>query len=95
MRNTIAWVAALCLLTNAVGWAQEPQPPAPGAKAVEALDLQAEAAPVLQRALSFLESTQQPDGGWLGFGQQTDPAITALVAKCFIQSPGHGPRHPI
>lgn len=48
----------------------------------------------LQRGLKFLEATQQPDGGWAG-RSASDPAITALVAQCFIQSPEYGPRHPL
>ncbi len=50
---------------------------------------------VIQGGLSFLKSTQQPDGGWMGFGEKTDPAITALVVKCFIQSSQYGPEHPL
>ena len=60
----------------------------------EPVDLASVTEPVVERALSFLEANQQPDGGWLGY-QKTDPAITALVAKCFIQSPRYGPQHPI
>ena len=91
--GVIRAAAACCLLATGLARAQDAghpdaDPPAPS-------DLRARMAPVLERALSFLVSSQQPDGGWMGFGQQTDPAITALVAKCFIQSPTYGPRHPI
>ncbi|MEE9293532.1 MAG: prenyltransferase/squalene oxidase repeat-containing protein [Phycisphaerae bacterium] len=48
----------------------------------------------VDRGLKFLASTQQADGGWIS-RSRTDPAITALAAKCFIQSPDHGPGHPI
>lgn len=48
----------------------------------------------VDRGLGFLASTQQPDGGWKGRAS-SDPAITALCAKCFIQHPEYGPDHPI
>lgn len=51
--------------------------------------------PVVERGLRFLEAAQAPDGGWPGAGQGSDPAITAIVAKTFIQHPDYGPRHPL
>jgi len=48
----------------------------------------------IDRALEFLAAAQQQDGGWELFGR-TDPAVTALVAKCFAQSPKCGPDHAI
>ncbi|MCP4592008.1 MAG: hypothetical protein GY842_14835 [bacterium] len=48
----------------------------------------------VDKALSFLAAAQQQNGGWMLFGR-TDPAITALVAKCFVQSPNYGPEHRI
>ena len=47
-----------------------------------------------KQALTYLESTQNFDGGWNGF-LGSDPAITALVAKCFAQHPDYGTNHPI
>jgi squalene-hopene/tetraprenyl-beta-curcumene cyclase len=87
----MALLAALCGLAGPpAAWALD----APQAEELEPVDLAAITAPVLERALSFLAASQQPDGGWVGY-QKSDPAITALVAKCFIQSPRYGPRHPI
>ncbi len=53
------------------------------------------ATPVMAKGLLFLAGTQAEDGGWPGFGAGSDPAITALIAKAFMQDPAHGPRHPI
>lgn len=48
----------------------------------------------INRGLQFLAATQQPNGGWKGM-LETDPAITALAAKCFIQNTRYGSRHAI
>ncbi len=80
------WVALIGLLGTPAG--RVPAQP-PGAS-----DLRTEMDPVVERALSFLAASQQPDGGWIGFGR-TDPAITALVAQCFIQDPRYGTKHPL
>ena len=62
---------------------------------VEPFDLHTEANAIVERSLEFLASTQEPNGGWKGFDDSTDPAITALAATCFVQSPRYGPDHPI
>ncbi|MCH7814242.1 MAG: terpene cyclase/mutase family protein [Planctomycetes bacterium] len=67
----------------------------PDARAPAAAEFAKLADPLLDRALSFLKLTQRADGGWDGPTGAGDPAITALVAKCFMQSPRYGPRHPI
>ncbi len=46
-------------------------------------------------ALVFLAERQAEDGGWSGPFPDSDPAITALVAKAFLQHPDFGPRHEI
>ena len=84
--------AFCCAALGPVGASLAAQGPAEAGPAPA--DLASEMAPVLERALSFLERSQQTDGGWLGH-QKSDPAISALVAKCFIQSPRYGPRHPV
>ncbi len=47
-----------------------------------------------KKALAYLEASQNSDGGWDGF-LGSDPAITALVVKCFAQHPDYGTDHPI
>jgi len=74
--------------------AGEGDPPAPVVAPADAEDLAQRTQPVLEKALRFLESSQRPDGGWLGQGT-SDPAVTALAAQCFIQSPKYGPEHPL
>ncbi|MFH0982219.1 MAG: prenyltransferase/squalene oxidase repeat-containing protein [Planctomycetota bacterium] len=64
-----------------------------GASRIEA-ELASQTARALDRALAFLAAAQQEDGGWMLFGR-TDPAITALVAQGFAQSPRYGREHAI
>ena len=46
------------------------------------------------KGLEYLRAAQQADGGWTMQGR-SHPAITALVAKCFIQDKRYGSSHPI
>lgn len=57
-------------------------------------DVEASVLKAMARALAFLESNQLPDGGWRGF-EGSDPAITAMVAKCFAQHSEYGVDHPV
>lgn len=66
----------------------------PGLAADQSSGLATESHRAIDRALAFLAAAQQKDGGWEMFGR-TDPAITALVAKCFVQHPSFGPDHPV
>ncbi|MBN1491786.1 MAG: terpene cyclase/mutase family protein [Phycisphaerae bacterium] len=58
-------------------------------------DLRAEVDTAITRSLKRLTISQRPDGGWKGFGESSDPAISSLIAKCFVQDPAYGPRHPV
>ncbi|MEP0841279.1 MAG: terpene cyclase/mutase family protein [Phycisphaerae bacterium] len=71
------------------------QPAATRPGAAEREELRRRARPLIERGLRFLESAQAADGGWRARGSQSDPAITALAAKAFIQHPGHGPGHAV
>ena len=57
--------------------------------------LRKNATTAIERALRFLASKQADDGGWPGPTGHSDPAITALAAKTFIQHPTYGPNHRI
>lgn len=67
-----------------------------GGEPVRPLEAEQEAAvtKAIARAMAFLEANQLPEGGWKGF-EGGDPAITALVAKCFAQHPAYGPEHAV
>ncbi|HVP11970.1 MAG TPA: prenyltransferase/squalene oxidase repeat-containing protein, partial [Phycisphaerae bacterium] len=52
----------------------------------------AEAQKAVDRALVFLRSKQEDDGGWTApYG----PAVTAIVAQGFSQDRDYGPKHPV
>lgn len=46
----------------------------------------------IERGFAFLKRNQGQQGGWM---EPHGPAITALVAKAFAQSPEFGPKHEI
>ncbi len=55
-------------------------------------ELRTQLASTMDRALGYLQAAQEPAGGWI---EASGPSITALVAKCFAQSPKFGPRHAV
>lgn len=57
--------------------------------------LRAKAEAAIGRSLKRLETTQLPDGGWKGFDDAADPAITSMVGLCFVRDPHYGPRHAV
>ena len=85
----------LSLLLVPLTWAPVPQADVDG-EPLGRLDGETTAAvnASVDRALAYLASSQQPDGGWRGF-EGSDPAITALAAKCFAQHADYGTRHEI
>lgn len=58
-------------------------------------ELRARLSPAIDKAMRFLAQSQNEDGGWEGYFGGSDPAITSLVAKTFIQHPDYGEDHPI
>jgi squalene-hopene/tetraprenyl-beta-curcumene cyclase len=69
---------------------------APGASGASIpAPLRNQVAAAIQRSLKRLESTQHPDGGWPGFDENSDPAVSSLIAKAFAQDPRYGPKHPV
>ncbi len=82
MRLALAVVSALtCALALALGAssaAEAPPAPAPPRRDVSLL-LESKAG--MDRALSYLRSTQKPDGSW-----QSDPGITGLVVTAMVGS---------
>ncbi len=84
------WLALGSLTATAFAEAAATRPAGADREAVHR-----KADPAIQKGLRFLESTQAPDGGWKGGPHGSDPAVTALVAKGFIQHPDYGPKHPI
>ena len=59
-------------------------------------ELQRRAEQAIRHGLEFLKATQDASGGWPGPGPDAgDPAVTALAAKCFVQHPDYGAKHPV
>ena len=83
----MARISALCLsfAVCAADLALAEDPPLP-------LHLRVRTAEAIDKALRFLEASQQPDGAWDLYGRP-HPAITALVVKCLVQDDAYGPRH--
>lgn len=75
---------------GAIAGAADAKPDAADKPLPAPLRKQAQAA--IDRALTYLEAAQEPDGGWV---LKPGPAITALVAKGFAQDPKYGPNHPV
>src|SRR3982751_6349821 len=75
MKRHLTWLVLLWLfsISSAPAQAQDP-----AAKAQAAID----------KALNFLESQQQPDGGWQRVPQEP-PGITALVLRAFVNDKRH------
>jgi squalene-hopene/tetraprenyl-beta-curcumene cyclase len=93
-------IIALATLTcGSLLVAQDASPatrPASDAKGISREQLERKIGPCIDKAMKFQAAAQRADGGWLGFRpDESDPAITALVAQTFIQHPDYGPDHPI
>ena len=80
----LVWCLALGTTVHAEP-RQDEMPPLPP-------ELAANAQKAIDRGLTFLQSTQDKDGGWTAM---YGPAVTAIVAKAFAQDKDYGPRHPI
>lgn len=91
---TRTWLAVLVtsalVAPSALGQAVATRPSSPEREA-----LLQKAQPLMEKGLRFLEAAQAEDGGWPARGSSSDPAITALVVKAFIQHPAYGPKHPV
>ncbi len=58
-------------------------------------ELSAKARAAIAKSLARLAAAQRPDGGWKGFTDASDPAVTSLVALGFARDPAYGPGHPV
>src|SRR5438067_781014 len=67
-----------CIITT-TAFADAPSAPAP--------DPSARAQSLIDKALAFLKSQQQPDGSWQRGAQP--PAISAIVLKAFVADPNY------
>lgn len=54
--------------------------------------LEGRVAASIDRGLTFLERQQDRDGGW---SEDFRPAVTAIVARAFVQDERYGPNHPV
>jgi squalene-hopene/tetraprenyl-beta-curcumene cyclase len=89
-------VVVLAAWTTPTRAEDDRKPTAKQAAPVSALSPQArhDAQAAIDRGLAFLKATQRADGGWESMGR-SDPAITALVSKCFIQHKDYGPNNSV
>ncbi len=89
-------VTVLAVWTTSAHADDDRRPPNQQAAPVSALSTKArhDAQAAIDRGLAFLKATQRADGGWENMGR-SDPAITAMVGKCFIQHKDYGPSHPL
>jgi len=88
------WLIVLVLMKAVTTLEAVPRTQPADMKPAQKDELQKQIAPVLKKALHYLAAAQADDGGWQGFSPASDPAITALVAKAFIQYPDFGSQHP-
>ena len=95
-RSRIATIATVLAVWATCAQADDDRRPRAEHTPVSALSTVArhDAQAAIDRGLAFLKATQRADGGWESMGR-SDPAITAMVGKCFIQHKGHGPSHPL
>ncbi len=89
-------VTVLAVWTTYAHADDDRRPPAKQAAPVSALSTKArhDAQAAIDRGLAFFKATQRADGGWESM-DRSDPAITAMVGKCFIQHKNFGPSHPL
>lgn len=67
------------------------QPPAPISLPLD-LALRTRVHKAIGKSLAFMEANQRADGAWEAF-DRPNPAITALVVKCFVQDDRYGSKH--
>ncbi|QDV90123.1 Prenyltransferase and squalene oxidase repeat protein [Phycisphaerae bacterium RAS2] len=99
MRRTLMLIAAasagLLFTGLAPAWSSPQKssgiaPPAPMPPIAPAVKQQTDA--TVSKALKFLAARQEKDGGW---NAKYGPAVTAIVAKAFADSPDYGPNHAV
>ncbi len=96
-RSRIAAILTILTVWTTCAHADDKKlPPAKQVAPVAALTAKArhDAQAAIDRGLAFLKATQRADGGWESM-DRSDPAVTAMVGKCFIQHKDFGPTHPL
>lgn len=91
----VACLSGLLLAVSSVAATPETRPAVENDLEARKAELRERVAPSLNRAMRYLAGAQDAEGGWAGMAGRPDPAISALVTKCFIQHPDYGPRHEI
>jgi len=66
---------------------------APAAELALPLELRTRSEAAVNKALGYLASAQQPDGGWEAFGK-SHIGVSALVLQSLIQDKNYGAKHP-